>query len=228
MWSGDQWCSSPSLCNILYDNFWVLLPSPLPIPDPSSLPAPLGANGCSWSKLLLQASPGASCHFRRLQKCPMCSQHSQHSWVLRSIITFSWCTHCLKAECRVNFVRRSTGSLEKDLIASENREIPSTLPHMYRKTDGHRNQNGQDSYHPHINSPWGYRSQEPSLGASRSSDMQHASIPNPGPYMELVKSICIAVENSKTVTTPHSHSQVETVHILSSPFFRFGPKAAMR
>ena len=56
--------SSPSLCNILYDNFWVLLPSPLPIPDPSSLPAHsqllrehLGANGCSWSKLPLQETP---------------------------------------------------------------------------------------------------------------------------------------------------------------------------
>ena len=44
--------SSPSLCNILYDNFWVLLPSPLPIPDPTSLPAPLGAPGSKW--LLLE------------------------------------------------------------------------------------------------------------------------------------------------------------------------------
>ena len=30
------------------------------------------------------------------------------------------------------------------------------------------------------------------------------------------------------VTVPHSHSQVETIHILSTSFFRFGPKAATR
>ena len=61
---------SPSLCNILYYNFWVLLPSPLPIPDPSSLSAPPGAPGSKWLLLEQAATPGISWSKLPLQETP--------------------------------------------------------------------------------------------------------------------------------------------------------------
>ena len=119
----------------------IIFGSSSPVPFPFLTPAHsqllrehLGANGCSWSKLLLQASP-ASCHFRRLQKCPMCSQHSwhsQHSWVLRCIITFSWCSFDVNSMCMYQVLWNKVTSLGPVWTDLNKVSLPALLPGLKR------------------------------------------------------------------------------------------------